>query len=758
MPVLNNQVLLERALELDQSGPYHFAEPIDISLNPNTSGTWEILADGRYLWRLRIHSATAHSLNLGFTQYYLPPEGRLFVYSSDYKTVIGPFTAKDNRNYGQLWTPIIASDEIVIEVNLPGKLINDLELQLTKVNHGFRPLGSSSTRQGDCNIDVICPEGDPWRDQIRSVGVYTVNGIWTCTGTLVNNTSEDLTPYFLTANHCGLNSSNDGSVVVYWNFESSICGNLSGGSLNQFTNGAIFRASRTDVDMALIELSEVPNSAYNVYYSGWDRSVSPALGSVGIHHPSTDEKAISFNDDQLTTGNSCIGSGGSSTHWWVDNWELGTTEPGSSGSGLWNPANKLLVGFLSGGQASCSSPEQYDCYGKFSTAWDLGSTAATRLEDWLDPLGTNPSTLPGYDTMPPCSGSPTAGTIEPANPVACSGNPVMLRLINYTIAGGISFEWEESDDNGGSDPWETITGAADSYYTTPPLSSPKWYRAKVICTNSSLSDYSPSVQVTIQSGGLPVPFSEGFETAVPPTNCWTQEFVVESLDWRQAASSSGSHPSQPHAGSYFAILQVAEYGDHITKLVSPAINFNNNILNTQLTFWHYMEYWPSDQDELRIYYKSSAAAGWTLLAEYTNNVNAWTQRTISLPDPSNDYYLAFEGNAKYGYGVCIDDVQITGEPAPCQITELTASTQTPCDPLTNSYSQQVVVTYEHEPETGTLDVNGQSFSIDVSPQTVTLAGLDADGLPVDAAASFSADPACTLAVNDLFSAPANCQP
>ena len=76
-------------------------------------------------------------------------------------------------------------------------------------------------------------------------------------------------------------------------------------------------------------------------------------GCVGIHHPSTDEKAISFNYDPLTTQSSCIGGGGSNTHWRIENWEeLSTTEPGSSGSGIWDPNSKLLVGFLSGGLAA----------------------------------------------------------------------------------------------------------------------------------------------------------------------------------------------------------------------------------------------------------------------------------------------------------------------------------------------------------------------------------------------------------------------
>jgi len=93
---------------------------------------------------------------------------------------------------------------------------------------------------------------------------------------------------------------------------------------------------------------------------------------------------------------------------------------------------------------------------------------------------------------------------------------------------------------------------------------------------------------------------------------------------------------------------------------------------------------------------------------------------------------------------------------PCAITMLAAGTQTTCDSATNSYTQEVTVTYENDPASGTLDVNGQSFTITGSPQTVTLVGLVADGNSVDVTASFSDDAGCTMTSTGLFTAPADC--
>jgi len=206
----------------------------------------------------------------------------------------------------------------------------------------------------------------------------------------------DLTPYFLTAAHCEVRAGNASSVVVYWNYESPSCGDQCCGSLADNQSGAIFRAAREDNDMCLIELEEDPDPAFDAYFAGWDARTSTApQASVGIHHPSGDEKAITFNNDPLRTDDSCIGTGGVDSHWWIDNYEQGTTEPGSSGSGLWDPATHLVIGYLSGGTASCTS-NTHDCYGKMSVGWD-GASSTTRLRDWLDPGNTGTRHVEGPD-------------------------------------------------------------------------------------------------------------------------------------------------------------------------------------------------------------------------------------------------------------------------------------------------------------------------------------------------------------------------
>ncbi len=419
---------------------FRYAEPRAVSATPYTSGSWSTQLDGTRVWNLLVSAPDATDLNLAFTRFEVPFGAKLYVISTEEDYYEGPYTHEDNKAHGELWVPVIPGAEALIELQLPADTKFEPQLELTQVNYGYRDMFNRdpNSKQGACNNDVICPEGLPWADQIQSVAVYSVNGFFACTGNMVMDVPGSFQPFFLTAYHCGVTAGNAATLTVYWNYESPVCGQLSGGSLSENQTGATFLASRQDVDMCLVRLDAPPSPISNVYWAGWDRSNTTPSGSVGIHHPGTDEKAISFNTDPLTTINSCIGGGGSNTHWEVDDWEDGTTEPGSSGSPLFDPNNQLVIGFLSGGIASCSTIG-FDCYGKFADAWD-GPSAATRLRDHLDPGGQAPLTLQG--SYPTGAGVPlfdNARTFDDCFGVSngvCEPGETVTVLVEIVAAGG----------------------------------------------------------------------------------------------------------------------------------------------------------------------------------------------------------------------------------------------------------------------------------------------------------------------------------
>lgn len=369
-------------------GPLRFAVPANVSFTLKDSGTWRTLSDGR-LWRLRIQSPGAKNINLGITRFDMPEGAKLWIYDPDHKRVDGPYSSRDRSRKGRLWTPAIDGEEIVVEVFVPTGVREPLIL-ISRVNQGYRDFSKDGPDKGHgaCNNDVICPEGDPWRDQIRSVARYTIDGAFLCTGQLVNNTALDFTPYFLSANHCGVSAANDDTLVFYWNYESPNCGDLGGGSLADNQTGAIFRASSAPSDFLLVELEEDPDPSFNVFFTGWDATGTAPASTVGIHHPSGDVKSISFNTNAVTSTDYLDDvTDATEAHWRVDDWEDGTTEGGSSGSCLWDAATKRCVGQLHGGFAFCTATDESDWYGKFSVSWTGGGTNATRLSNWLDPVG-----------------------------------------------------------------------------------------------------------------------------------------------------------------------------------------------------------------------------------------------------------------------------------------------------------------------------------------------------------------------------------
>ena len=495
--------------------PPRFAIAYPVDIDPATRGTWEDIPGGNRVWRLRVNSPDALSLNLGFTRFALPEAAQLIVYAADFSSGTRAYTAADNAAHGELWTPVVLTDDLVIELTVPAKAVDRVELALGSVNVGYRGFGEllpPGERSGACNVDVICPEGDDWRSEIPAIGVISTGGSTFCTGFMVNNTAENGTPYFMTANHCGINTSNAASLVVYWNFESPTCGQHGGGSLAQNQTGSFFRSSYSSSDFTLVELDELPNPAWAITYAGWDNTSADATSAVGIHHPNTDEKSISFEYDPTTTtsylSNTVPGDG---THVRITQWDLGTTEPGSSGSPLFDQ-NHHVIGQLHGGYASCTSLTS-DWYGRFSVSWTHG------LSTYLDPLGSGATALDTYDPYA------TGMQVTPGTGFASSGNqggPFSPVSQIYTVenAGETAFNFSVTDDAA----WVSVTGGSGSLapgatanvtvsINAAANSLPQGlYSATVQFTNTTNGDGDTQRPVSLQVGVPSLQISETFDT------------------------------------------------------------------------------------------------------------------------------------------------------------------------------------------------------------------------------------------------------
>ncbi len=390
------------AEDMQQAGkdiPYRFGAPIDVSYDMNNSGSWSRLPDGSKIWRLEIISEGAYSLNLLYDEFYLPDGSRLFLYSSDQSYLLGAFTSANNKTHRKFSTAPISGDRVTLEYHQPASVTETAVIRISRVVHAYRNIFDRSITDkvsgfgdaGFCNNNVNCPEGDGWRDQIRSVTmIITAGGARICSGSMINNVRADGTPFFLTANHC---LGGESSWIFMFNYQSPTCSNIDGPT-NMTVQGSTRLARYSPSDFALLLLDETPPDSFNIYYSGWSAEETSADSSVGIHHPRGDIKKITFDYD-FVSATSYLGTSPGTTHWRVAQWEDGTTEPGSSGSPLFDKNNRI-IGQLHGGFASCASITA-DWYGSVARSWLGGGSSSNSLKPWLDPDNSGLLALDGYD-------------------------------------------------------------------------------------------------------------------------------------------------------------------------------------------------------------------------------------------------------------------------------------------------------------------------------------------------------------------------
>ena len=154
-----------------------------------------------------------------------------------------------------------------------------------------------------------------------------------------------------------------------------------------------------------------------------------------------------------------------------------------------------------------------------------------------------------------------------------------------------------------------------------------------------------------------------FTKLVPPVGLpnWTTQYESGTNNWQSKTNGReafGITLITPHSGTNLGLFEIGtgEVGD-ITKIVTPSLNISA-ASNPKLNFWYAQPDYYGDVDKLRVYYKTSAAGSWVLLASYETAQETWTNIELNLPNPSADYYVAFEGEAVNGGGVTLDDVLI----------------------------------------------------------------------------------------------------
>jgi|GEM_PF-1794339 len=159
------------------------------------------------------------------------------------------------------------------------------------------------------------------------------------------------------------------------------------------------------------------------------------------------------------------------------------------------------------------------------------------------------------------------------------------------------------------------------------------------------------------------PWVEGFEdngTNLPVG--WSQEVIVGDPNhpfWEVVSRGFGD-VTEPHSGTYM-VRFFGLQGRH-SKLYTPSFDLTA-LHNPRLKFWHRQQSDGGNRETFTIYYKTSADGEWIELKQYRGSSAAnWAERAVALPNPSDEYYLMFDGLSGYGRGIHLDDLVIETTP------------------------------------------------------------------------------------------------
>ncbi len=683
LPNLNNEKLKSEAEKNDtKDRPWQFGKNIPVNINITKNALTDSLTDG-ILYRLKIISKNALTINLKFSEFKIPDKAVLYIYNENKSDIIGGFTSANRQKSGTFATSLIKGDKIILEYYEPYDVDFSGHLVIGRITHGFRGVGEMNKgfgNSGDCNMNVVCADGIPWDNEIRSVCMLVTGGSGFCSASLINNTREDGTPYILTANHC---YENPADLVFWFNWQSSTCENPSVSPAHDDLSGAVLRARDYESDFCLFEMNDIPPYTYNVYYAGWNNENVPSASSVCIHHPSADIKKISFDDDASVSDYYLGGSSDDESHWKII-WDRNTTtEAGSSGSPLFNQ-NHQIIGQLHGGYASCSNIDEPDWFGKFSYSWNTGTTPETRLKDWLDPLNLNITEYDGYDPNIPLADYDAQilnivypekyyygkNSFAPSFKIRNRGNQNLTSLsVSYKIDNN---ETKSKQWTGNAATGEII----EVSFNEISLSYAK-HSIKVWTENpDGVADeypYNDTIQMTFYV--YETVFFDDFENA----DTWELSGEFEIGKPRGLGGEKGySDPENAFSGNNILGTDLSGLGNHPGDYennigydreyaVSPMIDCRN-YKNTQLSFQSRLGVDKHKYDQVSIDIKTDTGSWQTVWQNYNSVISdsVWTKQRIDISDYADEKKILLRfsvGPTDYADQYCgwnIDDFMVSG--------------------------------------------------------------------------------------------------
>lgn len=382
-PIDTNAVLAEDAerLEMNPRGPFRVSIGRDVAL-ALVNGEWFDVPGGR-LWMTDLQADGAFGVRIHFFGVNLPAGASLSVHSPDYPQQPANFFDEPQGPLaaGEFWTPTVAGPRARIEYFVPADQLNraahEIPFVVDQIQHVYRdifelqPDPDGGIAGGTCfNVPACFPDWTNLRLAVGRIDFIEGGSGFQCSGSLLATTTNDQTPYFLTANHCIDSNAVANTAVVQWRFEKPLCGSPTP-TMGPVSNicSLVTTFFSSDTTLLMVE-GAVPNlTGPGVYWAGWTNAQPPSeTAAACLHHPGGSWMRLSFAN-KLDTPN-CFGSG---LNFILSDWTSGVTQPGSSGSGFFRVDTQQLFGTLTCGFSSCETPTNDDSFGRFDRAFSAGA-------------------------------------------------------------------------------------------------------------------------------------------------------------------------------------------------------------------------------------------------------------------------------------------------------------------------------------------------------------------------------------------------
>lgn len=378
-------------------------------------------------------------------------------------------------------------------------------------------------------------------------------------------------------------------------------------------------------------------------------------------------------------------------------------------------------------------------------AADSTITATTAIISWVDYNLTTPASwiinLNGVDTavtenpftfynltpeteytvkvMAACTETDSS---EWSSEITFTTLPTCTAPMDVTITGitttTATVAWTDRNETDPENGWIINLNGIDTIVTENPftfddLTSATFYTVKVaaFCSETDTSDWSATANFITPCETVVVtdqePYTEGFETE--ELICWTNDIISGSLEWEITDNDAEVGNQSVSFGGTYSYSGSA-------YLVSPVFDLTQITTEPQLSFYHqqeeYDDFYDTYNEELHVYYRTSPTDTWTLLADYTSNYEEFTLETMTLPNPSATYQIAFKGVEHNGYGVQLDEIVVEATPTCPKPTDLTASAIT-------TTSAEIGWTPGGEETEWTVEVDGVDTIVTTNPITLT---------------------------------------